>query len=275
MTKCREPVVIFGAFYNAGQICLSTERILVGKSQSHRLVKAIQSAWSKAPKGKTRRLFTRAAAERVNGLVANAEEHGAVDILSSGMTIADPDDARDESSSVVTPSILCPITPKMDMWSQETFGPTSGIIPIDDEGLSDQQLIERMIEIANDSEYGLTASIWSSDVKKAQTIASQLECGAVHINQPVSLSGQLLYLFWRGHLLRTLVQTGGDPPLVPHGGWKSSGWGRFNGIEGIRTFTQVSYVASVSGVFAHLEQTRAIETPKGPSQTLPIHLFGL
>ncbi|KAK4688404.1 hypothetical protein P7C73_g1705, partial [Tremellales sp. Uapishka_1] len=230
--------ILFGAFMGSGQLCMSTERILVFSSMYDRLVDALRKAWETVRKGQTKTLFSSASVSRVEDLVQDAISRGASHLLESR-------DANDSSSprqlngksSRLTPTILGPITPHMKLYSEETFGPVAAVIVCDDEGVTEESAIDGMIQTANDSDYGLTSAVWGRDQSRAASIARRLECGAVHINKAANC----------------------DPPNVPHGGWKSSGWGRFNGVEGIRSFTQ----------------TRSVDVPVSASEPLPLDVFGL
>ncbi len=210
---------------NAGQICMSSERVIVPASRYDELVSALQKAWEGA-RGPSRALFSTASASRVRELVSDAKGKGAADIFS----------AADGEGAHVHPLILGPVDDKMRLHAEESFGPLCVLIPLADGG-SEEALIDEMVALANDTEYGLSASVWGQDLERAEAVARRIEAGAVHINSP----------------------TPADSPPVPHGGWKSSGWGRFNGAEGIRGFTQM----------------RSIEVPGKKAEGMPLHVFEL
>ncbi len=111
-----------------------------------------------------------------------------------------------------TPTILTNITKEMPVYHEETFGPVFTIIKFNS--------TDKMIEIANDSEFGLGASIWSEDREKALSIAHRIEAGAVFIND----------------------FTKSDPRL-PFGGIKKSGYGRELSEFGIREFVNIKTIA--------------------------------
>ncbi|WWC64324.1 uncharacterized protein I303_106934 [Kwoniella dejecticola CBS 10117] len=214
--------IILGSFLNAGQICMSTERVLVAKSRYRELVAAIQETWTNTSVSETPALFSSSSAERVKSLIRDARQKGASSVIGNDM--------ESLSGSYVSRTILGPAQNDMEIYREETFGPVSIIVTIDDESKSNDEVIDEMIELANDTDFGLTASVWSRNPVRALGVARQLECGAVHINAP----------------------TAADVPKVPHGGWKASGWGRFNGVEGIR-----------------------IEVGIGDPHALPLHIFDL
>jgi benzaldehyde dehydrogenase (NAD) len=202
--------VLFGAFLHGGQICMSTERILVPDSQYEPLVAALRAAWDTVEAKEARALFQPGSGERVRVLLAESVERGAANIFASSDT-----DTNIDTGAFVTPSIIGEVTTSMRLYTEESFGPTAAIIRVPD--ADETVLIDEMVRIANDTEYGLAAAVWGRDTARAEAVARRIEAGAVHVNAP----------------------TPADPPYVPHGGWKHSGWGRFNGAEGIRSFTQV------------------------------------
>lgn len=104
------------------------------------------------------------------------------------------------------PVILGNVKKNMDIYSQESFGPSVSLFTFQTE--------REALDLANDTEYGLTASIFSKDLKAAFDLADSLESGAVHINS----------------------MTVHDESSLPHGGVKDSGFGRFNGSQGLDEF---------------------------------------
>lgn len=211
---------------NAGMICMSTERVLVPSGMYDGLVSALRDAWATVEKKQPRALFSSGTAQRVRGLIDDATGHGAGDVFGGSATPG-------ETGAFIRPQILGPVDCGMKISSEESFGPVCAIIRVDGEG---EALVNKMVDLANDTEYGLSAGVWGRDVARAEAVAKRLDAGAVHVN----------------------ASTVADPPVVPHGGWKSSGWGRFNGVEGIRSFTQM----------------RSIELNKAP-QPLPLNVFEL
>jgi benzaldehyde dehydrogenase (NAD) len=188
---------------------MSTERIIVPESKYDALVAELKAAWDAVESKPARALFDRTLATRVRSLTSDA--------VGAGATALFPQEQQQEDA-LVTPTILGRVTPAMKVYADESFGPLSGIITVPDAGRDASAVIDEMVRIANDTEYGLSAAVWGRDTERAAGVARKIEAGAVHVNAP----------------------TPADPPTVPHGGWKSSGWGRFNGAEGLRSFTQVS-----------------------------------
>ena len=120
------------------------------------------------------------------------------------------------SGSFYPPTVLVDVDHSMMCMTEETFGPTLPIMKVAD--------ATEAVRLANDSPYGLSASVFSGDVERAEAVAVQLDCGAVNINDVIS------------NLMCT---------TAPMGGWKSSGMGvRFGGAEGIRKFCRQEAVVA-------------------------------
>ncbi|KAL1405717.1 hypothetical protein Q8F55_007387 [Vanrija albida] len=207
--------IIAGAFLNAGQICMSTERVFVPASAYDELVAALRKEWAGYGKKQARALFTERSAERVRGIVDDALAHGAADLIAEDRAAG-----ADADAVSLFPTILGPVDTTMRLYTDESFGPTLALVVIPDAGRPEADVLDDMVAQANDTEYGLSSSVWGRDTARAAAVAGRIECGAVHVNG----------------------KTPADPPQVPHGGWKSSGWGRFNGVEGLRHFTQTRTV---------------------------------
>ena len=118
----------------------------------------------------------------------------------------------ERDGTFIRPAVLDRVTPDMRIYYEETFGPAACIVRARD--------AEHALEIANDSEYGLSGSIFTGDVTRALDLAARWQTGAVHING----------------------STFGVESQVPFGGVKYSGYGRFGGPESIREFTDVQLV---------------------------------
>ena len=144
-----------------------------------------------------RGVFNQTHADKVTSLVNDAVKKGAKVVIGSAST----------EKSVVQPVVLEGTNPQMDIYSQEIFGPAMT--------LNRFKTTEEAIEWANSSEYGLAASIYGSNEAECWAIAKEIESGQVHIN------GSTVH----------------DAQTVPHGGLKKSGYGRFNGLEGLREFS--------------------------------------
>ncbi|TBY74018.1 aldehyde dehydrogenase [Rhizobium leguminosarum bv. viciae] len=198
---------IFGAFMNQGQICMSTERIIVDEAIADQFVAKLAARASQLPAGDPRghvvlgSLISLDAAKKMDELIADATAKGAK-LVAGGK----------RSGTVVEATLLDHVTPEMRVYSEESFGPVKPIIRVSGE--------EEAIRIANDSEYGLSAAIFSRNVQRAMAVAAQIESGICHINGP----------------------TVHDEAQMPFGGVKGSGYGRFGGKAAIAEFTDLRWI---------------------------------
>lgn len=196
-----------GSFIHSGQVCMCTERILVHKSVKDAFHQKFASAVEKIfpANGDAPILINSAAAQKNKQLVSNATERGA-SILHGSVTTQELSETR------LRPIIVNGVTPEMDIYKTESFGPTVSVIEIESE--------EEAIRIANDTEYGLSSAVFTQDLRRGLRFAEELETGAVHIN---SMSVH-------------------DESSLPHGGTKSSGYGRFNSSIGLDEWTRTKNV---------------------------------
>ncbi|KAJ2893191.1 aldehyde dehydrogenase domain-containing protein [Zalerion maritima] len=185
-----------GAFLHAGQICMSTERIVVHKNVRSKFETALQGAVSKIFPGELT-LINTVAVEKNKKLLADAVGKGAK------VVTGDPKQEGTNGTAKMKPVVVSGVTPKMDLYMTESFGPTVSIIEVETE--------EEALRIANDTDYGLTSAVFTEDLRRGLRLAKGIETGAVHIN---SMSVH-------------------DEPTLPHGGAKASGFGRFNGSAGL------------------------------------------
>ncbi len=198
---------IFGAYMNMGQICMSTERIIVTGGIADKFVEALKARAVALPAGDPAGqnvlgpLVTPQAAEKLDSLVEDAVNKGAEFTSGEG-----------REGAVVPAGVLDHVTPDMRIYSEESFGPIKSVIRVKD--------TEEAIQVANDTEYGLSAALYTSDVKKGLDLAARIESGICHINGP----------------------TVADEPQMPFGGVKDSGYGRFGGKAGIAEFTDLRWV---------------------------------
>jgi benzaldehyde dehydrogenase (NAD) len=198
----------FGAFFHQGQICMSTERIVVERSVADALAEKLAQRASALPIGDPREattaigpLINAAALERVTGLVEDAVAKGAT-ALSGGAP----------QGPCFPPTVLAGVTPEMRVYTEESFGPLLPLIAVDG--------IDEAVRVANDSEYGLSAAVFSENVPAALELAQRIESGICHIND-------------------TTVH---DEPQMPFGGVKASGFGRFGGRAALEEFTELRWI---------------------------------
>ncbi|MBY3072868.1 aldehyde dehydrogenase [Rhizobium laguerreae] len=198
---------IFGAFMNQGQICMSTERIIVDETIADQFVAKLAARASQLPAGDPRghvvlgSLISLDAAKKMDELIADATAKGAK-LVAGGK----------RSGTVVEATLLDHVTPEMRVYSEESFGPVKPIIRVSGE--------EEAIRIANDSEYGLSSAVFSRNVQRAMAVAARIESGICHINGP----------------------TVHDEAQMPFGGVKGSGYGRFGGKAAIAEFTDLRWI---------------------------------
>lgn len=198
----------FGAFMNQGQICMSTERIIVVDAVADAFVEKFAAKVAtlgvgdpregKAPLGA---VVDRKTVDHVQSLVADAVADGAVQV------------AGGAANGVLMPAyVVDRVTPAMRLFREESFGPVVGIIRAADE--------EAAIALANDSEYGLSASVFTRDTARGLRVARRIQSGICHVNGP----------------------TVHDEAQMPFGGVKASGHGRFGGKAGIDSFTELRWI---------------------------------
>jgi acyl-CoA reductase-like NAD-dependent aldehyde dehydrogenase len=198
---------IFGAFMNQGQICMSTERIIVDEKVADAFVEKLAARASALPAGDPRgdvalgALVSEAAAEKMDALIADATEKGAK-LVAGGS----------REGTIVAATLLDGVSEGMRIYAEESFGPVKSIIRVKGD--------EEALKVANDTEYGLSSAIFSADVSRAMALANRLETGICHINGP----------------------TVGDEPQMPFGGVKASGYGRFGGRAAIAEFTDLRWI---------------------------------
>jgi benzaldehyde dehydrogenase (NAD) len=198
----------FGAFFHQGQICMSTERIVVDRAVAQELSDKLAARASALPVGDPREpttaigpLVNRAAVERVSGLVSDAVSKGA-GLLAGG----------EADGPCFAPTVLANVTPEMRVYHEESFGPVVTVVPVDGP--------DEAVRVANDTEYGLSAAVFSENVPAALELAQRIESGICHVND-------------------TTVH---DEPQMPFGGVKASGWGRFGVRAALEEFTELRWI---------------------------------
>jgi benzaldehyde dehydrogenase (NAD) len=199
----------FGAFMNQGQICMSTERIIVVDAVADEFAARFKAKVASMAVGDPREGTTPLGAvvdkrtvECVSGLIEDALASGA-EQLTGGET----------TQNVLMPAhVIDKVTPDMRLFREESFGPVVAIIRARDE--------EQAIELANDTEYGLSASVFTRDIARGLKIARRIQSGICHVNGP----------------------TVHDEAQMPFGGMKASGYGRFGGKAGIDAFTELRWI---------------------------------
>ena len=198
----------FGAFMNQGQICMSTERIIVVDAVADAFVAKFAAKVGTMPVGDPREGKTPLGAvvdqktvDHVKALIDDALANGAVQI-----------NGGDANGVLMPAHVIDKVTPGMKLFRDESFGPVVGVIRARDEA--------HAIELANDTEYGLSASVFTRDTARGLKVAKQIKSGICHVNGP----------------------TVHDEAQMPFGGVKASGYGRFGGRAGIDSFTELRWI---------------------------------
>ncbi|BBY55320.1 aldehyde dehydrogenase family protein [Mycobacterium koreense] len=204
---------VWGAMFNAGQTCVSVERVYVLEPVYDQFVEAVVRD--------VKELQVGAGEGKHFGALINEDqlaitERHVRDALAAGARALTGGKRTEGKGSFYPPTVLVDVDHSMACMTEETFGPTLPIMKV--------ATVEEAIRLANASTYGLSASVFSRDTARARDIALQLECGAVNINDVIS------------NLMCT---------TAPMGGWKTSGIGaRFGGADGIRKFCRQETVVT-------------------------------
>jgi len=198
----------------SGQACVAHTRALVHRDVYDAFLGAAQMMAGAVNYGDPFELSTTASAlingrqlDRVLGFIERGRESGAR--LVCGGERAGGDLA---AGNFVQPTIFADVDNTMEIAREEVFGPVLTVIPFSDE--------DEAVRIANDTEYGLSAAVFSENVPEALEIAQRIESGICHVND-------------------TTVH---DEPQMPFGGVKASGWGRFGGTAALQEFTELRWI---------------------------------
>lgn len=208
-----------GRFINCGQSCVASKRFFVGKNIAEDFVELFIKRASQLKVGDPTSLETdvgplssKDGLETISGIVEDAKEKGA-EILLGGSKI-------DKNGYFYQPTILTNIKPNMRIANEETFGPVAPITVVDNES--------EAIRLANDTEFGLGASIWTQDLAKAEKMSRRIESGIVSVNNVVI-----------------------SDPRIPFGGIKHSGFGRELSRYGMLEFVNIKSVRFYDNLTHH------------------------
>lgn len=203
----------FGAYMNQGQICMSTERLVVDNSIADEFVAAMTAkvktlvagnpVQANTPLGS---LIDNGAGDRVEGMIADAVSKGAT-LVAGGR----------REGTLMDAALLDNVTSDMEVYHHESFGPLTSIVRVDGE--------EEALRVANDTDYGLVASVFTENTTRGMAFARKMESGICHVNGP----------------------TVHDEAQMPFGGVKQSGYGRFGGTAGINEFTELRWMTVQEG----------------------------
>lgn len=204
---------VWGAMFNAGQTCVSVERVYVLEPVYDKFVAAVVRDVEALQMGTGEGAHFGSLIS--DQQLAIAERH-VKEAVAAGARALTGGERATGPGSFFPPTVLVDVDHSMACMTEETFGPTLPIMKV--------ATVDEAIRLANDSPYGLSASVFSRDVARAKDIAVQLDCGAVNINDVIS------------NLMCT---------TAPMGGWKTSGIGaRFGGVDGIRKFCRQEVVVA-------------------------------
>jgi acyl-CoA reductase-like NAD-dependent aldehyde dehydrogenase len=199
----------FGSFFNQGQICMSTDRIIVSSKIADEFVAKLTAKAKTMRAGKPGEqgaalgaMVNAQAAKRVADMVADAVAKGGR--LTTGPCSVD--------GSIMQPALVDGATPDMRLYQEESFGPVVTVLRVDND--------DEAVRLANDSEYGLSAAVFSCDIPRALAVAKRIQSGICHINS----------------------STVADEAQIPFGGVKGSGYGRFGGKAAIAEFTDLRWI---------------------------------
>jgi acyl-CoA reductase-like NAD-dependent aldehyde dehydrogenase/ABC-type branched-subunit amino acid transport system ATPase component len=199
----------FACFANSGQICMSTERLVVDRKVADDFVAKFVGKAGKLPLGDPRKpepvvlgsVIGMGTVEHCNALIDDALARGAK-LLCGGKA----------TDTLMPATVLDGVTREMRIYHEETFAPVKCIVRVNG--------VEEAVACANDNEYGLSASVFGRDVARAMNVARRIESGICHVNGP----------------------TVHDEAQMPFGGVKGSGIGRFGGKAGIHEFTELRWI---------------------------------
>ncbi len=200
--------VAFGIGFNGGQCCVSGARLIVEASVADQFAKMVSDKMSKIVVGdpldeatQIGAITTDAQNSTILGYIAKGQDEGA-ELVLGGAAL---DFGRGQ---FIAPTIFGNVTSNMAIAREEIFGPVLTVMPFD--------TLDEAIALANDSNYGLAASVWTKNIDKALTVTRQVQAGRFWVNTTLA---------------------GG--PELPIGGFKQSGWGREAGAMGVEEYTQV------------------------------------
>jgi acyl-CoA reductase-like NAD-dependent aldehyde dehydrogenase len=203
----------FGAFMNQGEICMSTERLIVDRSVADAFADKLVARASKLtvgppsdPTAQLGPLVHSGARDHVLALIDDAKDKGA-QVLCGGAA----------DGLYLQATVLRGVTEEMRIYTEESFGPVVSIIEVDG--------TDAAVESANDSEYGLAAAVFTENSSTGLQVAQRIRSGICHINGP----------------------TVHDEPHMPFGGVGASGWGRFGSKAALEEFTELRWITVQTG----------------------------
>ncbi len=205
--------IVWGAFLNAGQTCASVERVYVEEPVATQLISRVVDETRKLRLGDPLEPEVDVGSLTLERQRRIVEEHVA-DALEKGAKVLTGGTRSEGPGLFFPPTVLTNVDHGMRIMREETFGPVLPIMSVPS--------LDEAIRLANDSDYGLTASGWTRSSETARLLQQRLQAGVVTINDCVASYGE---------------------PTAPWGGTKASGIGRVHGLAGLREMVQVKYVS--------------------------------
>jgi acyl-CoA reductase-like NAD-dependent aldehyde dehydrogenase len=194
---------------NAGQTCISTERVYVEGPIYEDFVRRVTDKVNALRQGRPAGPGSTDVGAVTSPPQSDVVERHVADAVDKGARVLTGGNRRDDNGHYFEPTVLADVDHTMDCMREETFGPTVPIMKVGD--------ADEAVRLANDSPYGLQASVWTKDAKKGERLARRIEAGAVTVND-----AQVNYVAME----------------LPMGGWKESGLGSRHGADGIRKYTK-------------------------------------
>jgi acyl-CoA reductase-like NAD-dependent aldehyde dehydrogenase len=205
-----------GAFVGAGQVCVSVERIYVQSQVFSRFLREFTESTNRQKLGAAFDYSVDMGSLTSERQLARVEDHVSDAVAKGAVLLAGGKRRPDLGPLFYEPTVLTGVRPGMRMYAEETFGPVVAVYPFAKE--------EEAVQLANESAYGLSASLWTRDLRKGLRIAAQIQAGSVNINEPYAAT-------W-----------GSTDAAI--GGMKDSGLRPRHGDEGLLKYTQTQTVAA-------------------------------